>query len=230
MMNDPRGAGGRWVIEPTHLASMARDRRDRRGRALLLICITLWATTGDKFAASQNLLQVARQASSYGMMAVGMVLLLSMGEIDLSVGSILTLVNVVTAIALREGVPMPLAVMLGLACGAGCGLVNGVLSVLLRIPTIIVTLGTMSVFRGVALVLSKATPVGNFSKENRFFQLGSGDVLGVPTGVHVMLLVALAGHVLLHHTAFGCAHRRLAATRRHAGSLASRSAATASLR
>ena len=171
--------------------------------ALLSVCGLLWLTTGEKFAQPTNLLQVARQASSYGIMSVGMVLLLSMGEIDLSVGAILTLVNIVTAVALREGMPMPLAVLAGLATGAACGVVNGLLGVMLRIPTIIVTLGTMSVFRGLALVLSKATPVGNFSKNNLLFELGSRSVLGVPTSVWVMLAMGLAGHALLNHTLFG---------------------------
>src|SRR6186997_577108 len=75
--------------------------------ALMSVCVLLCVAAGDQFLQPRNLLQVARQASSYGIMAVGMVLLLSMGEIDLSVGSILTLVNVVTAIALREGAPVP---------------------------------------------------------------------------------------------------------------------------
>ena len=171
--------------------------------ALLSVCGLLWATAGDQFMQPTNLLQVARQASSYGIMAVGMVLLLSMGEIDLSVGAILTLVNVVTAVALREGMPMPLAVIIGLMTGATCGLANGLLGVLLRIPAIIVTLGTMSVFRGLALVLSKATPVGHFPKDNLLFDLGGGDALGLPTSVLVMLAVGLGGHALLNHTAFG---------------------------
>ena len=171
--------------------------------ALLSVCGLLWLATGDQFARPGNLLQVARQASSYGIMAVGMVLLLSMGEIDLSVGAILTLVNIVTAIALREGMWMPFAVLTGLATGAACGLFNGLLAVLLRIPTIIITLGTMSIFRGLALVLAKGTPVGNFPKDNWLFDLGSGHVLGVPTSVWVMLAVATTGHVLLKYTAFG---------------------------
>ena len=171
--------------------------------AQLSVCGLLWATAGDSFVQTTNLLQVARQASSYGIMAVGMVLLLSMGEIDLSVGAILTLVNIVTAVGLREGMPMPLAVVTGLVTGAACGLANGLLGVLLRLPAIIVTLGTMSIFRGLALVLSKATPVGHFPKDNLLFDLGSGKVLGVPTSVLVMLAVGLAGHVLLSQTAFG---------------------------
>ncbi|MBI1842696.1 MAG: ABC transporter permease [Verrucomicrobia bacterium] len=170
---------------------------------LLSICVLLWLSTGEKFANPSNLLQVARQGSSYGILSVGMTLLLAMGEIDLSVGAILTLVNVVTAIALREGTPMPLAVFLGLALGTSCGFLNGLLGVALRIPTIIVTLGTLSVFRGLALVFSNATAVANFSKESLLFQLGSRSVLGLPTGVLVMLLVGGAGHVLLKHTAFG---------------------------
>jgi ribose/xylose/arabinose/galactoside ABC-type transport system permease subunit len=171
--------------------------------ALLTLCALLYAATGDKFGTPQNLLQIARQASSYGIMAVGMVLLLSMGEIDLSVGSTLTLVNVVASLALQAGVPVPLAIICGLGCGALCGLANGLLSAGLKIPTIIVTLGTLSVYRGLALVLSNATPISNFSKDNWFFELGSGTILGIPTSVHVMLLVGLVGHVLLHHTAFG---------------------------
>jgi ribose transport system permease protein len=171
--------------------------------ALAIVCGLLWLATGDQFLRPTNLLQVARQASSYGIMVVGMVLLLSMGEIDLSVGAILTLVDIVAALALREGVPMPLAVLLGLATGAACGLINGLLGVLLRIPTIIVTLGTMSVYRGLALVLSSATPISNFSKDNLFFNLGSDNLLGVPTSVWVMLAVGLVGHALLQHTPFG---------------------------
>jgi len=171
--------------------------------ALVSVCGLLWVAAGGQFAQPTNLFQVARQASSYGIMAVGMVLLLSMGEIDLSVGAILTLVNIVTAVALREGIPMPLSIAVGLATGATCGLANGLLGVMLRIPTIIVTLGTMSVFRGLALVLSKATPVGNFPKTNLLFSLGSGNVVGVPTSVLVMLAVGLVGHVILGYTAFG---------------------------
>lgn len=171
--------------------------------ALCAVCLLLWLATGDKFVQPTNLLQVARQASSYGIMSVGMVLLLAMGEIDLSVGAILTLVNIVAALALREGLPMPFSILIGFATGAGCGLVNGLLGVLLRIPSIIVTLGTMSIYRGLALVLSKATPIGNFSKDNLLFDLGSGTLLGVPTSVCLMFAVGVAGHGLLACTPFG---------------------------
>lgn len=171
--------------------------------ALLSVALLLWIFAGERFIRPANLVQVARQASSYGILATGMVLLLAMGEIDLSVGAILTLVNVLVAVALRDGVPTPLALAAGIAAGTLCGLLNGSLSVLLRIPSIIVTLGTMSIFRGLALVLSKATPVGHFPKDGLLFQVGSGTLAGLPSGVWLMLAVGAAGHVLLHHTAFG---------------------------
>src|SRR5262245_62674539 len=97
--------------------------------ALLSVCTLLILTVGEKFGQPGNLLQVARQASSYGIMAVGMVLLLAMGQIDLSVGSILTLVNIVSALLLREGVAIPVALAAGVAAGVVCGLLNGLLTV-----------------------------------------------------------------------------------------------------
>lgn len=170
--------------------------------ALFVIGLVLGLAT-DSFLEPTNLLQVVRQASYYGIMAVGMVFVLSMGDVDLSVGSILTLVNVITAVALREGMPLPLALVIGLSVGALCGLLNGFLSVTLRIPTIIVTLGTLSVYRGLALVVSKATPISQFSKEHSFFIIGGGTVLGVPTSVVVMVLVGILGYVLFDRTPFG---------------------------
>ena len=170
--------------------------------ALFILGFILSVST-ESFLNPTNLLQVARQSSYYGIMAVGMVFVISMGDIDLSVGSILMLVNIVVSLALREGVPLGAAILLGVGVGAICGLFNGVLSVLLRIPTIIVTLGTLSVFRGIGLVISKATPISQFSKDNWFFRTGGGDILGVPSSVVVMLLVGVVGFVLFNRTSFG---------------------------
>jgi ribose transport system permease protein len=170
--------------------------------ALGVLCLLLALST-DSFLRPDNLLDVARQASDFGIMAVGMVFLLAMGEIDLSVGAVLTLVGVVTALALRAGVPEAPALLLGVATGALCGLVNGLLAVLLRIPSIIITLGTMSVFRGLSLVLSEAKPIADFQKTGPLFELGGAGLFGVPAGVLVMLLVCGLGHVALHHLPFG---------------------------
>jgi len=170
--------------------------------ALLIIGLLLSLTT-DSFLTTSNLLQVARQASYYGIMAVGMVFALSMGDVDLSVGSILMFVAIITAILLRAAIPLPVAVVLGLTAGALCGFINGLLSVTLRIPTIIVTLGTMSIYRGLALVFSNAKPISNFPKNNLFFKLGGSTIMGIPTSVVVMIVVAVLGYILFSRAAFG---------------------------
>lgn len=170
--------------------------------AILAIGFILSVTT-TTFLNPVNLLQVTRQASYYGIMAVGMVFVISMGDIDLSVGSILMLVNIVAGLALRAEMPIPVAILLGLLTGAACGFVNAGIAVVLRIPMFIVTLGTMSVFRGIGLVLSNATPISQFSKANAFFTLGGGNILRIPTSVVVMILVAVLGYILYNQTAFG---------------------------
>jgi ribose transport system permease protein len=171
--------------------------------AFLTICLILTFTTDDKFLRAANLLSVSRQASYYGIMAVGMVFVISMGDVDLSVGSILTLVNVGVAIALEAGQPIVLAILIGLLIGAACGFANGALSVILRIPTIIVTLGTLSLYRGLALVLADGAPVSDYSKDTWFFQIGGGTIAGVPTSVWGMIVVGILGFILYNYTVFG---------------------------
>lgn len=173
--------------------------------ALVLLCVALAISTHSThtFLDQTNLLQVARQASYYGIMAVGMVFVVSMGDIDLSVGSILTLTNVVTAIALRSNLPVPLALLIGVATGAACGFVNGGLAVLLRIPMIIVTLGTLSVYHGLALMFCSATPVHEFSKESFLFTVGGNEILGIPSSVVMMLIVGAVGWVSITRTSHG---------------------------
>lgn len=175
--------------------------------ALLLLGGFLSLTT-TTFLSEANLTQVARQASYYGIMAVGMVFVISMGEIDLSVGSMLTLTNITTGLALQAGAPVLVALLIGLVTGAVCGMVNGLLSVLLGIPTIIVTVGTLSVYRGLALILSQASPISRFSKEGLFFTVGGGDLFGLPTSVVVMLSAGLVGWIAFTRTVHG---RRIAA-------------------
>jgi len=171
--------------------------------ALLALCLILTFTTHQLFFTRSNLLQVARQSSPYGIMAVGMVFVLVLGEVDLSVGSIYVLANVIMALLLRGKAPLPVALLAGIVAGLLCGVLNGVLSVVLKIPTIIVTIGTMSVFRGIALMACNATPVSEFSKQNPFFDVAGGSPFGVPAGVLVMFGVALIGWVGLHRTVAG---------------------------
>jgi len=172
--------------------------------ALIAICVFL-TLASDKFLTTTNFINVSRQASFVGIMAIGMVFVISMGDIDLSVGSILMLSSVSVALALRDEYSIWLAVLLGLAVATACGLVNGVLSVVLRIPTIIVTLGTLSLFRGLGLVVTDSSPVSGYELKTWFFDnIGGKDpIFDIWISVWVMFAVGLVGWVLFNHTAFG---------------------------
>ena len=170
--------------------------------ALVALCVALSLAT-PTFHLPLNLLKVARQSSYIGIMAVGMVFVITMGDIDLSVGSILTLTNVATALALQKGLPVPIALLIGVGMGAICGFANGVLAVLLRIPMIIVTLGTLSIYRGVALIACKNAPVSQFNKEQWFFTVGGGAIFGLPTSAILMLCIAILGWIALTRTVAG---------------------------
>jgi ribose/xylose/arabinose/galactoside ABC-type transport system permease subunit len=170
--------------------------------ALIVLCVALTLST-PTFLTTLNLLKVARQSSYIGVMAVGMVFVITMGDIDLSVGSILMLTGIVAAMALRGGLPVPAALLIGLVTGAACGFLNGILAVLLRIPMIIVTLGTLSVYRGLALILCQSKVVSQFPKNNLFFTVGGGSLFGMQTSVILMLLVSVIGWVVITRTVYG---------------------------
>jgi ribose transport system permease protein len=173
--------------------------------ALIVLIVLLSALAGDKFLTPQNFINVSRQASYVGIMAVGMVFVIAMGDIDLSVGSIWMLSSVMMAIALRENYSIWVAIAVCMAVATLCGLLNGALSVALGIPTIIVTLGTLSLYRGLGLVVTDASPVSGYNLETWFFDwIGGRDpVFGVWISVWAMLITGVIGWVLFNHTAFG---------------------------
>ncbi|MDF3018052.1 MAG: putative transporter permease protein [Thermomicrobiales bacterium] len=140
--------------------------------ALIVLIVLLALLVPDTFLTAQNFINVSRQASYVGIMAVGMVFVIAMGDIDLSVGSIWMLSSVMMAIALRDGYSIWIAVAVCMLVATLCGLLNGALSVALGIPTIIVTLGTLSLFRGLGLVVTEASPVSGYDLKTWFCGVG----------------------------------------------------------
>ena len=165
----------------------------------------------NKFFNPQSLAQLAKDTSFIGIMAVGMAVVIISGGIDLSVGAIYALAAVLSALALRHFGPggpgagsSPL-VALAICVGVGllCGLVNGGLIVGLRMHPFIITLGTMAIFRGIALVASGGQSIGDFPPQLQNlvkFQIGDGLTLVPPL---VMLLVMAAGWIFLSRLAAG---------------------------
>ncbi|MET7475327.1 ABC transporter permease [Streptomyces sp. NPDC005648] len=144
------------------------------------------------------------QASVYvGLIAGGMSYLVSMREIDLSVGSMFGLCLISVAMLIQSGFNSWLAAAVGIALGGVLGAVNAVIVATMRIPTIVATLATLSVFRGLAIGLTDGNQVVNLPIGNSFFSVVGGKVLGIPFSVLVLLVVAVVVGVALHHTPFG---------------------------
>ena len=167
---------------------------------LLGLVVALWALT-PHFLTVSNLLNIAEQATIIAIVAVGMTFVIITAGIDLSVGSVLAFAGVVMASALHQGVPLPVALLGGLGIGLLCGLVNGLLITIGRLPPFIATLGMMSVARGTALMFTEGRPVSGFSEG--FRSLATGEVLGVPTPVIIMIVVYVTAYFILGRTKLG---------------------------
>ncbi|TFH02080.1 MAG: ribose ABC transporter permease [Calditrichales bacterium] len=167
---------------------------------LIILCIVLWILT-PHFLTITNILNITQQTSINAVIAVGMTFVIITAGIDLSVGSIMAFAGVVLAGALNAGLPMPVAILIGLGVGMLCGVVNGLLITYGGLPPFISTLGMMSVARGGALLYTDGRPISGFSEGFRFLALG--EILSIPVPVIIMILVYIIAHFLLTRTRFG---------------------------
>jgi len=170
----------------------------------ILVTGTIFALINSTFTEAQNLSNIASQISFIGVLAVSMTFVLITGEIDLSVGSMVAVAAIVFGRLLEHGVPIWPAIVLTLLAGCGMGVVNGLLSVILRVPTIIITLGMLSAYRGLADQIANGYPVENFSKSSAFWRLGDGELFNhVPYDALVLLGFAALAAYVLHRTRTG---------------------------
>jgi ribose transport system permease protein len=173
--------------------------------ALLILCV-YGAVGTHGFLTKDNLLNIGQQGSLIGIMAVGMTFVIVTGEIDLSVGSIYVLASTVVGQLLTHGANWVLALLAGMAIGAAAGLVNGLVTVWLKLPSFIVTLGTLSVFRGIALLSTNAQPINlddSVHNIDQFSYLGTGTWFGIPMQLAILIVVAALGGFVLRYTRFG---------------------------
>jgi ribose transport system permease protein len=168
--------------------------------ALLIMCVAL-SFLSPIFLRPQNLLNVMLQASINMIIAVGMTLVITQGGIDLSVGSIVALAGMIAADLLVKGYGVPVALIAGLLVGGLCGLFNGALITYLNLPPFIVTLGTLSAFRGMALIYNSGRPIFGLTPD--FNELLASSVGPVPRPVIIALLVAVLFAFVLRYTRLG---------------------------
>ncbi len=151
--------------------------------AFVLICVAL-SILLPVFLSWTKVLNVIRQSSIYGVMAVGMTFVILSGGIDLSVGSVPALAGVVSAGAATGGVSLVMIVVLGLLAGLACGRFTGLMVTVAKITPFVVTLGMMSIARGLTLIYSGGRPISGFTGSFRF--IGGGRVFGIPFSIIVL--------------------------------------------
>ena len=153
------------------------------------------------FLTGVNIINIVRQTSIYGIMAVGMTFVIITGGIDLSVGSLLAVSGAACAGMLRAGFS-PFAAVLGtLAVGTLFGLINGVIINAGKITPFVVTLGMMSIARGITMIYTKGYPISGF--DAGFRKIGGGAFLGIPVPIMMFVVSAAAAWVILTQTRLG---------------------------
>lgn len=188
-------------------------RRERRGfrmpdeigviTALVAMMIVI-GVARPRFLNPINLFSLLGNTTFLGMLALGMVFLLAIREIDLSVGWMFNFSAVFAAILMVAGVNPWLAAFAGVLFGAGLGFVNGMLVVGLRLPAVIVTLGTYSMWQGLSLVANQGRAIVPSDTTSNYFSFISTKLFGIlPVAALVFVVLAVVMHFVLHRTRFG---------------------------
>ena len=199
MLERPNGATTETAVKPSIISG--RTRIASIAIFFLTVC-AFFALTTDTFLTTANLLNLIRQSAPTLIVAVAMTFVITTGGIDLSVGSVLALTGALLAIVLQAGWAWPLAVGAMLLLGGLVGLVNGWFTAYEGIPAFIVTLASLSVVRGVALLLTQGYSIP-IAPESPAVQIGRGRVGELPIPALLAILAAIGGAVVLTQTRFG---------------------------
>ena len=168
----------------------------------LLVVVALISVATPYFLTTDNLMGVFRSFSLIAIMSIGMVMVIITGGIDLSMGSVMGLSSLVTALGFQSGLPTAICILGGLATGLLFGLFNGLLITVVRLPPFIATLGSLSIGRGLLYIITRGVPLTPDTPDS-FAEIGQGYVGPVPVPVMIMLAMALLFSVLMRQTRFG---------------------------
>ncbi|WP_101909749.1 ABC transporter permease [Marasmitruncus massiliensis] len=169
---------------------------------VLLVLIIFFSIASKAFLHPSNLFNVARQISTLGIAAVGMTFALLLGGIDLSIGSQITLANIITAwLMVNAGASPVLSILAALLVSTAVGFLNGWVIANIHMPPLIVTLSTMTILEGLAYIISGGVPIFGFPESFAF--IGQGYVGPIPVPVIIMVIVLLTGAFILNMTYFG---------------------------
>ena len=210
MAASDRIARWRYRFVPDHLLGEILTKRWVDNAIPLLILLAVLAVFGSlipDFFGPANISTLTRQWGEFSLIVLGLMIVMVAGGIDLSVGSTFALGNVVALSLLGVAEwPVPAVVAATLACGAGVGLVNGLLVGYLRLRAFLTTLVTLIIVRAVVdmLLLKYSVAIASaFPESDLWYYLGEGFVLGIPLSVVVMLVLAITAHLVLTRTRMG---------------------------
>jgi ribose/xylose/arabinose/galactoside ABC-type transport system permease subunit len=168
---------------------------------LLLVCITL-SIISPQFLTVPNLTIIVTQISINALLAFGVTFVIITGGIDLSLGSMVAVAGVLAALtAHSDAFPVIVPIVVGLFSGVLMGLFNGFVITKSKIAPFIVTLGTMTIARGLALIFSKGRPISNLSDSFNF--IGGGNLFGIPVPIIILIIVFIICTTLLNKTVLG---------------------------
>lgn len=177
---------------------------------MLLIAVLLTARS-EHFLTWRNLKNIL-EANTYRLiLALGMTVVIASGVMDLSAGAMLSLSGIVMALLLHMGISPRAAVLLGLLTGGAMGFVNGWMIQTTNINFFILTLGTSTIYRGIALTLTGGKPISRFPAE--FMWFGTGKWCGIQISIWVCLLLVLAVQLVMQHTTWGSYIQSLGSSR-----------------
>lgn len=187
---------------------------ERFGVLIFMVLLLLFfQSQNGNFLSSRNAFNILTEVSIYGIMAVGMTFVILTAGIDLSVGSILAVCAMTAAWVIKGdnfatvevgawgGLSWLIGLGICLICGTLIGYLHGLGVTRLRLPPFIITLGGMTIWRGLTLVINDGAPIAGFDAGYRWW--GRGELLGISIPIWIFVLVALAGYIALHKTRWG---------------------------
>lgn len=168
----------------------------------LLLMIVLFSVMSGNFLTMRNLLNVVKQVSIYGIASVGMTYVILLGGIDLATGSIISFINILAAyLMVNMGWNPILAVICSLVASTVIGFLNGIIIAEIKMPALIVTFASQTIFAGIAYIICNGTPISRFPES--FLVIGQGYVGPIPVPVIIMIICFAVGAFILVKTYFG---------------------------
>lgn len=169
----------------------------------LIFLTVVFTLASGNFMTVDNMLNLLRQIAINGLIALGMTMVITTSGIDLSVGAILGLTAMLTALLITSGVPAIIAIIIALIVGAFLGFINGILIAKYKLQAFIVTLATMTMYRGFTYVISNGKPVSNITEVGLFPFIGKGDILGIPVPIFIFFAAFIVVYIVMNKTVFG---------------------------